>query len=282
MTTIFLTAVSMIAFAGNSLLCRLALKSGSIDPASFTTLRLVSGAVTLAVIVRARSAGSRAKGDWPSALALFMYAASFSYAYVGLPTGVGALLLFGAVQVTMIGFGLMRGERLRAAQSWGLAAACGGLVALLMPGAHAPDLRASLLMVVAGAAWGAYTLRGRLAGPALQVTAGNFLRAAAFGLILSAGLWSRAQLTGPGIGFAVMSGAVTSGIGYAIWYTVLPRIRATQASAVQLTVPVIAALGAVALLGESLTWRLAWTSIVVLGGVGLVIGTAARRRIDEP
>lgn len=281
MQTLFLTAVSMLAFAGNSLLCRLALKSGSIDAASFTTLRLVSGAVTLAAIVHLRNGAGRIAGDWLSALSLFVYAAAFSFAYVALPAGVGALLLFGAVQVTMIGYGLLRGEQLRPLQSLGLAMACGGLVALLMPGARAPALPASLLMLLAGAAWGAYTLHGRRAGPPLPVTAGNFLRAAALALIMSAGLWQHVHLDVAGVGYAITSGAVTSGIGYVIWYAALPRLRATQASAVQLTVPVIAALGAVPFLGESLTLRLVLTSIVVLGGVGLVIATRSAPRTSR-
>lgn len=276
--TLLLTAVSMVAFAGNSLLCRLALKTDSIDPASFATIRLVSGALTLAAIVQLRDGGVRMAGDWPSALALFIYAAGFSYAYVHLTAGVGALLLFGAVQVTMFGFALARGERLRLLQTLGILTAAGGLVALLMPGSGASDLSASLLMLAAGAAWGIYTLRGRHGGSSSQVTAGNFLRAAPLALILSAVLWKDARFDGTGIAYAIASGAVTSGLGYVLWYSALPDLRATEAATVQLTVPVIAALGAVALLGEMLTLRLALTSVVVLGGVALAINTGAAQR----
>lgn len=266
-----LTALAMLAFAGNTLLCRLALKESAIDAASFTTVRLVSGAMALALIVRLHGDDVRMAGEWPAALALFLYAGAFSFAYISLPAGIGALLLFGAVQVTMVGYGLWHGERLRLRQALGLVAACGGLVGLLMPGVHSPSWKGSILMLVAGVAWGIYTLRGRRGGPPLPVTAGNFWRAGVLTLGLSAFQWRSASLDTAGLAYAVASGALTSGVGYAIWYAALPRLKATQAATVQLTVPVIAALGAIALLGESLTLRLVVASIVVLGGVLLVI-----------
>lgn len=265
------TALAMIAFAGNSLLCRAALAHTGIDPASFTTLRLVSGAVTLWLIARLTRREQSGQGSWPSALALFGYAAGFSFAYVSLTTATGALLLFGAVQATMIGHGLWRGERLRGWQSAGLVLALGGLVGLLLPGLSAPPLAGALLMLGAGVAWGVYSLRGRGAGDPTRVTAGNFLRAAPITLGLSLIFHASASLDPAGAGYAVASGALASGIGYAIWYTALPALRATSAATVQLSVPVIAALGGVLLLGESVTLRLVLASLAILGGIALVI-----------
>jgi drug/metabolite transporter (DMT)-like permease len=273
-----LTVLAMLAFAGNSLLCRLALKQSAIDAASFTSVRLVAGAIVLALILRLRSgAAPRSAGDWPSAFALFVYAAGFSWAYVSLPAASGALLLFGAVQITMIGHGLWRGERLRPTQTIGLLAACAGLVALLLPGAHAPAWRGSLLMVCAGVAWGVYSLRGRAAGNPLAATAGNFWRASVLTLAMSTLMLHSAQLDEAGVACALASGALASGVGYAIWYTALRGLAATSAATVQLSVPVIAALGAIALLGEPLTWHLVVTSSVILGGVALVIVNQPRR-----
>lgn len=264
----------MLAFAANSLLCRLALKSASIDATSFTAVRLLSGAVVLALLVRARSGAFSSSGDWPSACALFAYAAGFSWAYVQLTAATGALLLFGAVQVTMVGWGLARGERLRTLQWTGLLAACAGLVAMLLPGLASPPLLGSVLMLCAGAAWGVYSLRGRGRGDATAVTAGNFWRAAVLALVWAAlvrGAGGAAQLQASGLLLAVASGALASGLGYAIWYTALRGLSPAGAASIQLTVPVLAAVGAVLWLGEPLTPRLAITSAVILGGVGLVI-----------
>lgn len=265
-----LTALAMIAFAGNSLLCRVALKATAIDAASFTTIRLLAGSLTLALAARLHRGASGA-GNWPSAFALFAYAAGFSYAYVSLPAASGALLLFGAVQATMIGYGLWRGERLGTAQLGGLVLAGAGLVALLLPGLSAPPLAGALLMLGAGVAWGVYSLRGRGAGDPTRVTAGNFLRAVPIGIALSALTWAHRSLDGAGIGYAVASGALASGVGYAIWYTALPALRATSAATVQLSVPVIAALGGIVFLGEPLTLRLLLASAAILGGIALVI-----------
>ena len=267
----FLTALAMIAFAGNSLLCRMALKHTAIDPATFTLIRVLSGAVALWLIVRMRS-GSRVQGgSWPSALALFAYAAAFSFAYVNLSAAMGALLLFGAVQATMILVGLWRGERLSAGQNIGLVTALGGLVALLLPGLSAPPLASALLMVCSGVAWGLYSLRGKGSGDPLAATTGNFLRAVPFAVISSLVLLSTARVDAQGIAYAIASGALTSGVGYAIWYAALRGLTATNAATVQLSVPVLAAIGGIILLAEPITLRLFGASIAVLGGIALVV-----------
>ena len=266
-----LTALAMSAFAGNSLLCRLALEHTRIDAASFTLIRLAAGAIVLLLVTRTRSGGALGSGNWRSALALFAYAGSFSFAYVSLPAGTGALLLFGAVQATMIGHGLWAGERLRGLQFVGLVLALGGLVGLLLPGLAAPPLAGSLLMLGAGVAWGIYSLRGKGGGDPIRVTAGNFLRAVPMAAALSVLLHEGAELDAAGFWYAVASGALASGIGYAIWYTVLPALRSTHAATVQLSVPVIAAVGGVVFLDESLSTRLVLASVAILGGIALVI-----------
>lgn len=270
---ILLTMLAMIAFAANSILGRMALKEAGIDAASFTAIRLASGALMLWLIVTVRDGTAEIGGDWPSALALFAYAAPFSFAYVWLPAGAGALLLFGAVQATMIVYGLWRGERLNTRQMSGLTLALGGLVYLMLPGLAAPPLGGSLPMVAAGIAWGVYSLRGRGSADPLAATAGNFLRAAplGIGLGLAALPWARIDMAGAG--YAVASGALASGLGYAIWYAALPGLRATSAATVQLSVPVIVALAGVVLLGEPVTLRLMFASAAILGGIALVIWT---------
>ena len=266
-----LTVLAMIAFAGNSLLCRIALRDTGIDAASFTTIRLVSGAVVLWLVVRTKHSGSTGSGNWLSALALFAYAAGFSFAYLSLAAGTGALLLFGAVQATMIGYGIRSGESLRRLQVAGLALASGGLVGLLLPGLSAPPLHGSLLMLGAGIAWGVYSLRGKGAGDPTRVTAGNFLRAAPIAAALSVFMLDSAALDGAGIGYAIASGALTSGLGYAIWYTVLPALKATHAATIQLSAPAIAAAGGILFLGEPVTLRLVLASAAILGGIAMVI-----------
>jgi len=273
---LILTVVAMLAFAGNSLFCRLALKQSGMDPAAFTLIRLASGALVLWAIVRLRGLAG-GLGSWSSALALFAYAAGFSFAYVSLAAGTGALLLFGAVQVTMIGYGLWQGERLAPRQTAGLLLALAGLVGLLLPGLSAPPLAGSLLMLGAGVAWGVYSIRGRGAGDATAVTAGNFLRAVPFALLL--GLAALPQMPPPnsqGILFALLSGGLASGIGYALWYAALRGLQATTAATVQLSVPVLTALGGTAFLGEEFGWRLVLASCTILGGVALVIRGRAR------
>lgn len=261
----------MIAFAGNSLLCRLALKDTAIDPASFTAIRLISGALMLWFVVRIKRGSTSGNGTWYSAFALFVYAAGFSFAYVSLPAGSGALLLFGAVQVTMIGHGIWAGERLVKPQVLGIVLAFGGLAGLLLPGLSAPPLGGSLLMIGAGIAWGVYSLRGKGAGDPTKVTAGNFLRAVPITVVLSLLMINFTTLDIAGILYAVCSGALASGLGYAIWYTALPSLKNTSAATVQLSVPVIAAIGGIILLGEPLTLRLVLASVAILGGIALVI-----------
>jgi drug/metabolite transporter (DMT)-like permease len=265
------TTLAMLAFASNSLLCRQALTGTSIDAASFTTLRLTSGAAALWLIARLRGRTTAGAGSWWSAGALFVYAAGFSFAYVSLPAAAGALLLFGAVQATMIGRGLWLGERLSRLQLIGLVLALAGLTGLLLPGLSAPPLAGSMLMLSAGVAWGAYSLRGKGAGDPAKVTAGNFLRAVPMALALSAVTISYSSLDASGAWYAVWSGAVASGLGYIVWYTALPLLTATSAATVQLSVPVIAALGGIVFLGEPMTPRLLVASVAILGGVALVM-----------
>ena len=271
-----LTLLAMLAFAGNSLLCRLALKHTAIDPVSFTLLRLASGALSLWLIVRWTQTGRSGHGNWRSAAALFVYALAFSLAYVQLNAATGALLLFGAVQATMIGHGLWSGERLRALQGVGCVVALGGLGSLLLPGLASPPWGSAALMIGAGMAWGVYSLRGKGAGDATRVTAGNFLRtlplAAAAGLLVPLlPLGFSLSLDAWGVVYALASGALASGLGYAVWYSALPSLKSVQAAAVQLSVPVIAALGGITFLGEALSWRLVFASLAVLGGIALVI-----------
>jgi drug/metabolite transporter (DMT)-like permease len=271
-----LTSLSMIAFAANSLFCRMALKHTAIDAASFASIRIISAALALWLILRLRGGGQSTgvgegrSGSWPSALALFVYVAGFSFAYISLPAGTGALLLAGTMQASMIGWGLWCGERLGMIQTLGMLAAMAGLVGLMLPGVTAPPMLGSVLMLCAGAAWGVYSLRGKAAGDPVRVTAGNFLRALplAAGLSLAALPWL--SLDAEGVLWAVLSGAVTSGAGYVVWYTALRGQSAFSAATVQLSVPVITAIGGVLLLGEVVTLRLAITSVAILGGITLV------------
>jgi drug/metabolite transporter (DMT)-like permease len=271
-----LTLLAMIAFAANSLLCRAALKQTKIDAASFTFIRIFSGAATLWLIMKMRSTAWKEAGNWPSALALFAYAAAFSFAYNSLSAGTGALLLFGAVQATMILWGLRKGERLHAIPIVGLVVAVSGLVVLLFPGLSAPPLSGSILMLGGGVAWGIYSLRGKAARDAIAATTGNFLRAVPLAAIVSIALLPWARLDRAGIAYAVISGAITSGLGYVIWYSVLSdsmpiRLGSTSAATVQLSVPVLAATGGILLLGEPITLRYVFASVAVLGGIALVV-----------
>lgn len=273
---ILLTTLAMLAFAANSLLCRAALLHTDIDAASFTTIRLMSGALVLWFIVQLRSGIGQGAGNWPSAFALFVYAAGFSFAYITLSAATGALLLFGAVQVTMIGYGLWAGERFRALQMVGFALAFGGLVGLLLPGLSSPPLFGSLLMLAAGVGWGIYSLRGSDGGDPTRVTAGNFLRAVPMAAIVSVLMLGGMSMDITGVIYAIASGALASGVGYAIWYTALPALRASSAATVQLSVPVLTAIGGVLLLSEPITLRLIMTSAAILGGVALVIWQRGR------
>lgn len=280
-----LTLLAMLAFAANSILCRLALTQTVIDPAGFTLVRIASGATSLWLIARVTGHAKAGAGSWRGAAALLAYAAAFSFAYLTMTAGTGALLLFGAVQATMILAGLYRGERLVPLQWGGLALALGGLALLLAPGLSAPDPLGALLMVGAGAAWGVYSLLGRASRDPIATTAGNFLRAAPMAAVLAL----LAALAGPpsggglrwdqgGLLYAVLSGALASGVGYSIWYAALPALTAARAASVQLSVPVITALVAVLALGERITQVLAVSSVAVLGGIALVILGKSRRR----
>ncbi len=268
-----LTALTMVAFAANSILARLALTTTDVDATSYTVIRLLGGAVTLWGILRLR--GRSPQGSWASGTALFIYAAAFSFAYLSLSTGTGALVLFGAVQLTMIGWGLARGERLGPMQTFGLALAAGGLFCLLLPGLAAPPIGSAILMAASGVGWGVYSLRGRGSTDPVAVSAGNFMRAAVLGAGLgAAALLAPGSVAPPdalGILYALVSGMVTSAMGYVLWYTVLPSLRATSAATVQLSVPILAALGGVLLLGEAVTLRLLISAVATLGGIGLVL-----------
>ena len=268
---ILLTAFAMIPLAANSWLCRAALRDTAIDAASFTSIRLISGALMLWLLVWLTGKARAGAGNWPSAFALFGYAALFSFAYLSLTAATGALLLFGAVQVTMIALGLRGGERLDGVQIVGVALAFGGLVGLLMPGLSAPPLGGALMMIGAGMAWGVYSVRGKGAGDPIRVTAGNFLLTVPITALLSLLMITGVSLDAIGAGYAVASGALTSALGYALWYRILPMLRSTSAATVQLSVPVIVAIGGVALLGEPITLRLVLASAAVLGGIALVI-----------
>jgi drug/metabolite transporter (DMT)-like permease len=283
-----LTLVAMIAFASNSLLCRAALKQTSIDAATFTFVRIFSGAAALWLIMEFRrrltverttshlverclGLSVQRAGNWLSALALFAYAAAFSFAYVDLSAGTGALLLFGAVQATMILWGLHKGEGLDAIQIVGFLIAVTGLIVLVFPSVSAPPLIGSILMLVAGVAWGTYSLRGKGEKNPASVTAGNFLRAVPIAAVLSMifARWAHVDLAG--VSYAIISGAVTSGLGYVIWYSALLGLKAASAATVQLSVPVLAATGGILLLGEPLTLRYFLASIAILGGIALVV-----------
>ena len=266
-----LTLAALCCFAANSLLCRAALRPGLVDPATFTGVRLASGALALTLLLLASRRGRPAGGSLVSALVLFLYAAAFSLAYVRIGAGVGALLLFGAVQVSMVGWTTLRGSRPTAAQAVGIAVALLGLAGLALPGATAPDAAGSALMLAAGIAWGAYTLRGRRGGDPLEVNAYNFALSVPLTLAFSAALAGSARATPEGIALAVASGAVASGGGYSLWYAAVPALGATRAAAVQLSVPVLAGLGATAFLGERLTWRIAVAAAAILGGIALTL-----------
>ena len=273
MLKIFLyTSLALVAFAFNSILCRLALRNGAIDPAGFTSVRLISGAVVLITLSYFFSKGSSGKrGNWLSAFFLFAYAICFSFAYTSLTAGTGALILFGCVQLTMIAAALFKGERPGALEWIGLAAALGGLVYLVFPGLSSPPPISSALMAGAGIAWGFYTLRGKGSGDPLADTTGNFIRSVPMVILISIPIISQMHLSGRGVLLAILSGAVASGVGYTIWYAALKHITATRAAIVQLSVPVIAAIGGVLFLAETATTRLWIAGALILGGIALTI-----------
>jgi drug/metabolite transporter (DMT)-like permease len=269
--TASLTAIAMVAFASNSVLCRLALRDGLADAAPFTAIRVVSGAIALSAILLMTRGSLRPAGNWKSALALFAYAAPFSFAYLRLTTGTGALILFGAVQATMIGRDLVRGARPGAFESAGLLLAIGGLVALTAPGLTAPDPLGALLMAIAGVAWGAYSLMGRGAGDPLAAVTGNFARSTVFAVPLVLFALQGRHIEPRGALLACASGMLASGVGYVVWYAALRGLPATRAAIVQLLVPVLAALAGVIFLGESLSLRLMLSGAVIFLGVGLAL-----------
>lgn len=274
MNVVIITAFTLVAFAANSLLCRMALGGQLIDPVSFTSIRLVSGALALVLVVRLSGESNKpqqAKGSWGSGFALFAYAAAFSLAYVSLSTGMGALILFGSVQVTMIGVALKSGEKLGPVQWTGLAAAISGFIYLVMPGISAPDPLGALLMCISGIAWGVYSVRGKGVSTPVVMTAGNFARSAPMAIIASTIAFSSAHLELFGVLLALVSGIITSGLGYVLWYKALRSLTTTQASAVQLMVPAIAAFGGVAFLAEQVSFRLILGSALILGGVALAV-----------
>lgn len=271
-----LTAFALLAFAANSLLCRFALAGGGTDPASFTAIRLGSGALVLAALValqsgRRTTAPSPRRGGWRSAFALFAYAAGFSLAYVEVGAATGALLLFGAVQATMLLVGLWQGERLAGAQWAGFAVAALGLVALLLPGAAAPPLGAALWMIAAGVAWGLYSLWGRGSTDPVADTARNFIRSLPFALALLLLSLDGLAMDARGLIGAVASGALASGLGYVLWYRVLPHLGALRAASLQLAVPPLAALAGVLLLGESLDATRLLAGAAILAGIAVVL-----------
>ena len=270
--TALLTAVAMVAFAANSLLCRMALGEGLIDAASFATVRVVAGAITLSLILLPRwRAQGRAPVDWRAAAMLFTYMAFFSFAYLSLSAGTGALLLFGAVQLTMFVVALRSGEPFPALSWAGLGLAVAGLIYLVSPGVTAPDPLGAALMTVAGVAWGVYSLLGKNASDPLAATANNFIFSVPLVVLVSLLFLEEFHFTNQGLVLAVASGSIASGLGYVIWYAALKGLPATRAATVQLSVPVIAAIGGVILLSEQLTFRLVLASAATLGGIALVL-----------
>lgn len=268
-----LTCFAMSAFAANSLLCRLALKHSLIDAASFSAVRLFSGALVLWLLCRCQRPARPIQGSWIGAGMLFVYAFAFSFAYLRLDTGTGALLLFGAVQVSMLVYGLLKGERMRFSAVAGLLLALGGLVSLLLPGATAPEPISAGVMLLSGLAWGIYSLLGRGRSDPLATTAGNFLRATPMVLIASLPFASQLQWQPMGLFYAFLSGALASGVGYAVWYSAMRGLASFQAATVQLSVPILASLAGIFFLGESLSVRLTLAGVAVLGGIALVLGS---------
>jgi drug/metabolite transporter (DMT)-like permease len=278
MRVLFLTTAALICFASNSLLTRGALATGHLDAATFMGVRLLTGALTLALLVRLRQSPAKERGSWLSAAALAGYAVAFTLAYDRIGASVGALVLFGGVQVTMIGTGLLRGERPGRIDWVGVALAAAGLLVFTIPGVNAPDPLGTAMMAVAGACWGAYSLAGRGSRDPLGATAGNFALSCLAGVAFSAVSFKSLHVTSTGLWLAAISGSLASGVGYTLWYSALPSLPAWRAGVVQLIVPVLTALAASALLGESISSRLLLATALVAGGVILTIVPAWHRR----
>lgn len=270
--TVSLTAVAMLAFAANSLLCRLALAQGLIDAATFTSVRIIAGAVTLGLMVLFRTGPrKRQRTRWRSVAMLFTYMATFSFAYLSLSAGTGALLLFGSVQLTMFAVALREGERFPLPSWGGFSLAIFGLIYLVLPGVAAPDPLGAVLMTVAGVAWGFYSLLGRQVADPLEATARNFVYSVPLVLVVSLIFLSEFSISYDGLFLAIASGAITSGCGYVVWYAALSGLTATRAATVQLSVPVIAAFGGILLLSELITMRTVLASAAILGGIAIVL-----------
>lgn len=276
MKTIVLTLLAMLAFAANSILCRIALGNELIDPATFTSIRLASGAITLAIILYLKNASyfhsiSISTFNVKSSLALYMYAICFSIAYIEISTGTGALILFGTVQLAMILFGIVKGEKSSLVVWAGIMLACGGLIYLMLPGIDAPSPFSAILMTISGLAWAAYSLRGKNSKDPIADTTWNFVGTLPFVAITSLAFISNTAMTTNGVLLAIGSGAIASGVGYVIWYAALPALTWTTAAIVQLAVPTIAAFGGVVFMSEPFTARLIIASIATLGGIAVVI-----------
>jgi drug/metabolite transporter (DMT)-like permease len=275
--TILFTGLALIAFAANSVLCRLALGESAIDASTFTIVRLLAGAIVLTVImsiskIKSNSnTNSSTKGSWPASIALFIYALTFSFAYVTLDTATGALILFGSVQITMILMSIFSGNRLHISEWFGMAIAFTGFVYLILPGVTTPSVIGFLLMTVSGIAWGIYTLKGRGSKNPIMDTAFNFLRTMPFVIILAIVTFKYAHYSSEGILLAVLSGSIASGIGYMIWYSALSGLSVNQAAVLQLLVPVIAAVGGIIFVSESISFRLTVSSAMILGGILMVV-----------
>ena len=282
---VFLSSLALIAFAGNSVLCRLALTEPSIDPASFTLIRLLSGVAALWVLlvlknIKAPATSDQSKGSWLSAFMLFAYAALFSYAYVSIDTATGALVLFGSVQIALIVISLVKGHKLTLAEYAGVTLALLGFIYLVLPELQKPSLSGFIMMSLAGVAWAFYTVGGQGSSDALRDTTYNFTRTLPLLLVLLVFAFTSLSLTPYGITMAVLSGVITSGLGYAIWYAALPSLTTLQAGVIQLFVPIIAAFGGLWFASEAITLRLTIAAALVLGGIMLVILAKTKPKLD--
>ncbi len=275
MKTILITAFALTAFAGNSILCRLALGDATIDAASFTSIRLLSGIIVLFIILQLTQGKKenleRTKGSWKAGLMLFIYAIGFSYAYISLETGTGALILFASVQITMIGLSIIKGNKLFLIEWVGIAIAFAGFTYLMLPGVAAPSFYGFVFMTAAGMAWGVYTLAGKGSKNPLADTAHNFFKTLPLVVVLVLATFLKSHLSSEGIILAILSGGLTSGIGYTIWYMALGGLSPIQAAILQLLVPVIAAAGGILFSAEVLSLRLVMSAMLILGGILIVI-----------